>query len=93
MKTNKKISIFDCYTIFKKYGDLNLNVNGEYGFHKINGCEITAPNSKYVDFCFSFHSIIFTISINNTIRFGKFSIIPVIYESRITILQPAFSFD
>jgi len=44
----KKIKIIDCYNIFKKYGDLNITVNTPYGFKKINDCDITAKNSKFV---------------------------------------------
>jgi len=44
----KKITLNDAYNIFKKYGDLNLNVNTPYGYKKINWCEITERNSSII---------------------------------------------
>ena len=42
----KKIKIIDCYNIFKKYGNLNIKVKTPYGYNLIEGCDITAKNSK-----------------------------------------------
>jgi len=44
----KKITLKECYDLFKKYGDINIKVNTPYGFKKINGCEITEKNSNYI---------------------------------------------
>jgi DNA repair exonuclease SbcCD ATPase subunit len=43
---NKKITLKECYDIFKKYGDLDLKVNTPYGYKKINGCEITEKDGE-----------------------------------------------
>lgn len=44
----KTVKIKDIYTIFQKYGDLNINVNTPYGYKKIQYCDITAKNSKVI---------------------------------------------
>jgi len=44
----KKIKIKDIYSIFNKYGDLNLNVNTPFGFKKIEFCDITFKNSNVI---------------------------------------------
>jgi DNA repair exonuclease SbcCD ATPase subunit len=44
----KKITLNECYELFKKYGDIGIKVNTPYGFKKINGCEITEYNSNYI---------------------------------------------
>jgi hypothetical protein len=53
LKSNKEIvdksieiTIKDCYDLFKKYGDIGLEVNTPYGFKKINGCEITEKDGQ-----------------------------------------------
>jgi len=48
MKLKKTISIGDIYTLFKKYGDLNLDVLTPYGYKHIEACEITAKNSPVI---------------------------------------------
>lgn len=48
MNMRKVIKIEDVYNIFKKYGDLNLNVKTPYGYKKIDGCDITEKNSNIV---------------------------------------------
>lgn len=40
------VTIETIYNIFKKYGDLNLNVNTPYGYKHIEACDITAKNSQ-----------------------------------------------
>jgi len=44
----KKISIGKIHDVFKKYGDLGLNVNTPYGYKHIEACEITSYNSDVV---------------------------------------------
>lgn len=46
--TNKKITLEDCYNLFKKYGDLNLFVETPYGDKKILWCDITEKNSSVI---------------------------------------------
>lgn len=44
----KRITLKQIDDIFKKYGDLNINVSTPYGYKKINGSDITAVNSKII---------------------------------------------
>ena len=44
----KKIKIGECYTLFKKYGDLGLNVKTPYGYKHIEACDVTAHNSTMI---------------------------------------------
>jgi len=44
----KTIKIIDCYNIFKKYGNLDINVNTPYGYKKILDCDVTAKNSQFI---------------------------------------------
>ena len=45
---NKKITIGEVYELFKKYGDLGLEVNTPYGYKHIEYCDITERDSKVV---------------------------------------------
>lgn len=42
---NGEITIGEIFNIFKKYGDLSLQVNTPYGYRHIEACAITAVNS------------------------------------------------
>lgn len=42
---NKKIRMGDILSLFKKYGDLDINVKTPYGYKKINHCDITEKNA------------------------------------------------
>lgn len=42
------ITLGECYSIFKKYGNLNLMVNTPYGYHYINACDITEKDAEYL---------------------------------------------
>lgn len=42
----KDITIGEIYDIFKKYGNLDIEVETQYGYKKILACDITAYNSK-----------------------------------------------
>ena len=46
MTDNKKISIGQCYNLFRKYGDLGLKVKTPYGFKKIIDCQVTERDSE-----------------------------------------------
>jgi hypothetical protein len=46
---NKKITLEEIDSIFKKYGDLGIKVNTPYGYKKIVMSDITAKDSKIIE--------------------------------------------
>ena len=44
----KKIKIGECYSLFKKYGDLSLNVKTPFGYKHIEACDVTAHQSSMI---------------------------------------------
>ena len=50
LKNHNRHTVLDVYNLFKKYGNLQLLVNTQYGYKEIEACDITAKDSKNVVF-------------------------------------------
>jgi len=47
-KSNNIITLGECYSLFKAYGDLGIMVNTPFGYYNINACEITEKDAQYL---------------------------------------------
>ena len=66
----KTVTIGDVYSIFQKYGNLNISVDTPFGYHKIKACDITAINSPVLE-TITEHGFTLQSSPNHLIKSGN----------------------